>query len=49
MLKFKKFLSIPNCSILKIREFLKLKNYSNFGKVADFPNETFLEFFELEN
>ena len=48
MLKLKKFLNILNCSILKIREFFKLNNYNNFGKVANIPNYKFLEFYKLQ-
>ena len=48
MVKFKKCINIPICWILKIREFLKLINYSNFGKSANFPNYKFLEFEKLE-
>ena len=36
MVKLKKYLNIPNFLILIMREFLKLKNYSNFGKFDEF-------------
>ena len=49
MIKFKKFLNFPNCQILKIRDFFKLSSYSNFGKLANFSNYKFLEFYKLKN
>ena len=48
MVKFEKFINIPKCWILKIREFLKLINYSNFGKLANFLNQKFQEFYKLK-
>ena len=48
MVKLKKFINIPNCWILKIREFFKLINYSKFGNSANFPNYKFFEFYKLE-
>ena len=47
MMKLQKILHISNFEILKIRKFLKLINYSNFGKVANFLNYKFLVFSEL--
>ena len=38
VVRLKKLLNIRNCWILKIHEFLKLNNYSNFGKLASVPN-----------
>ena len=49
MVKFKKFINIPNCWILKIREFSKLIYYSDFGKSANFPNSKFFEFYKNYN
>ena len=49
MVKFKKNLNILNCLILKIREFLKLNNYSNFGKLSNFQKNLNLNFRNLLN
>ena len=48
MIKFKKFLNFRNSLILKICEFFKLSNHSNFRKLANFLNQKFKEFYKLE-